>query len=111
MPATPRLALIGAGAMGSNHARVIAESGTAELAVIIDTDATRGQALADPLGCSFLVDFEGARACDAALVAPPTRLHGEQSTVLLGLDTPLLVEKPLAPQIQESRALVDESRR
>ena len=34
--ALPRIALVGAGAMGSNHARVIAESDVAELGLVID---------------------------------------------------------------------------
>jgi len=109
--ASPRIALIGAGAMGSNHARVIAESGVAELGVIIDTDTTRGRALADQLGCPFSTDLDAARACDAAVLATPTRLHAEQASSLLELSKPLLVEKPLAPHIDESRALVNESAR
>ena len=109
--ALPRLALVGVGAMGSNHARVIAESGIAELGVIIDTDTARGTALAEQLGCSFAVELDAARTCDAAVLATPTRLHTQQASSLLELGKPLLVEKPLTPRIDESRALVDESRR
>ena len=108
---SPRLALIGVGAMGSNHARVIAESGIAELGVIIDTDTARGTALAEQLGCSFAVELDAARTCDAVVLATPTRLHAQQAIALLALGKPLLVEKPLTPQIDESRTLVDESRR
>jgi predicted dehydrogenase len=97
--------------MGSNHARVIAESGSAELGVIIDTDEARGTALANQLGCSFSVDMAAAEACDAAVIATPTRLHTEQATALLGLGTPLLVEKPLTPHLEETRALIEASRR
>jgi predicted dehydrogenase len=109
--ALPRIALIGAGAMGSNHARVIAESGIAELGVIIDTDRPRGTALAEQLGCPFSTELDTARMCDAAVLATPTRLHAEQAASLLELGKPLLVEKPLAPHIDESRALVDNSAR
>jgi len=81
------------------------------MAVIIDTDASRGRVLADQLGCSFSAGLDAALACDAAVLATPTRLHAEQARALLELGKPLLVEKPLTPQIHESRALVDESRR
>ena len=108
--AVPRLALVGAGAMGSNHARVIAESDVADLAVLIDTDAARGKPLADRLGCGFDTSFDAARGCDGAVIATPTRTHVEQALALLELGVPLLVEKPLAPDIEQSRAIVELSR-
>lgn len=104
--ATPRLALVGAGAMGSNHARVISESGIAELAVVIDTDASRGRALAELFGCDFSPHLEAARASDAAVLATPTRTHPQHAAALLEFGLPLLVEKPLAPGVAESRAMV-----
>ena len=106
----PRLALVGAGAMGSNHARVIAESDVADLAVLIDTDPARGRPLADRLGCAFDTSFEAARGCDGAVIATPTRAHAEQALALLEIGVPLLVEKPLAPDIGQSQAIVDVSR-
>ena len=48
MAAIPRIALIGAGSMGSNHARVLAETDDAELAIVIDNDVERARQLADP---------------------------------------------------------------
>ncbi|HEX6539953.1 MAG TPA: Gfo/Idh/MocA family oxidoreductase, partial [Candidatus Dormibacteraeota bacterium] len=104
--ARPRLALVGAGAMGGNHARVIAESDVAELAVIVDTDPSRGRGLADRFGCTFSTDLAAATGCDAAVVATPTRTHDEQAAALLDAGLPLLIEKPLAPGIEASRATV-----
>ena len=92
--------------MGSNHARVIAESDVAELGVIIDTDLPRATALADRFGCQASPDLAVAADCDAAVVATPTRVHSEQAGALLELGLPLLVEKPLAPSAAESRAMV-----
>ena len=102
----PRLALVGVGSMGSNHARVIAESAEAELAMIIDTDATRAERLARTYGCEHAVDLAAAARCDAAVVATPTRLHAEQARALLDMKLPLLVEKPLTPCIDETLALI-----
>jgi predicted dehydrogenase len=102
----PRLALVGVGSMGSNHARVIAESAGAELALIIDTDATRAERLARTYGCEHAADLSAAARCDAAVVATPTRLHAEQARTLLDMNLPLLVEKPLTPCIDETRELV-----
>ena len=108
--ALPRLAVVGAGAMGSNHARVIAESNVAALGVVIDTDAARGKPLAERLECAFDTDLDAARGCDGVVIATPTRTHHDQAMALLELGTPLLIEKPMAPDIAESRAIVQTSR-
>lgn len=108
--AVPRLALVGAGAMGSNHARVIADADIAELAVIIDTDPVRGHALAERFGTTYSSELDAAHGCDGVVIATPTRAHPEQAGPLLELGMPLLVEKPLAPGIEESRAMVDSAR-
>jgi predicted dehydrogenase len=93
--------------MGSNHARVIAESPDAELDVIVDTDAPRAARLAAQYGCRHAADLSAAAGCDAAVVATPTRLHAEQARVLLEMNLPLLVEKPLTPSIGDTRLVVD----
>jgi predicted dehydrogenase len=93
--------------MGSNHARVIAESPDAELAMIVDTDGARAARLASTYGCPHSPDLAAAAFCDAAVVATPTRLHAEQARALLEMNLPLLVEKPLTPAIGDTRLLVD----
>ena len=106
MGARARIALVGAGAMGANHARVISESDSADLAVIIDTDRERVRPLAERLGCDFSEDLEAAARCDAAIIATPTAFHEGAARVLLELGKPILVEKPVTPDIETSRALV-----
>lgn len=93
--------------MGSNHARVIAESADAELAMIIDTDSARAERLASTYGCEHSGDLSSAHTCDAAVLATPTGLHAEQARQLIDMRLPLLVEKPLTPCIEETRALVE----
>ncbi len=102
----PRLALVGVGTMGANHARVIAESADADLAMIIDTDSARAERLASTYGCPHAPELAAASGCDAAVVATPTALHAQQAMVLLEMGLPLLVEKPITPCIEESRRLV-----
>ncbi len=93
--------------MGANHARVIAESDDADLAVIIDTDRERVRPLADRLGCDFAEDLEAAAGCDAAVIATPTALHLGAARALLELGKPILVEKPVTPDLESSRALIE----
>ncbi|HYL70511.1 MAG TPA: Gfo/Idh/MocA family oxidoreductase, partial [Candidatus Dormibacteraeota bacterium] len=104
--ALPRIALVGAGAMGSNHARVIAESGVAELGVVIDIDADRARSLGERFGCPTATDVDAASSCDAAVVATPTSLHLPHARQLLDAGKPLLVEKPIAPALAQTRELV-----
>jgi predicted dehydrogenase len=92
--------------MGANHARVISESDSADLAVIIDTDCERVRPLAERLGCAFSEDLDAAAACDAAVIATPTAFHEGAARVLLELGKPILVEKPVTADLETSRALV-----
>ena len=92
--------------MGANHARVISESDGADLAVIIDTDPERVRPLADRLGCAFAEDLDAAVDCDAVVIATPTAFHESAARALLELGKPILVEKPVTPDLEATRALV-----
>ncbi len=107
MTQTTKVAVIGAGNMGANHARVVALSGRAELAVIIDTDAERAASLASPLGARSSTDPNAALDCDAVIVAGPTEVHLDLAMPLLRAGMPCLVEKPLADDLDSVRALID----
>ena len=106
MAAIPRIALIGAGSMGRNHARVLAETGEAELAIVIDIEVERARQLADLYGCGFATDIEAAASCDAAVVATPTALHLPHARELIDFGKPVLVEKPVTPNIEATRAVI-----
>ena len=92
--------------MGANHARVIAESDGADLAVIIDTDPERVRPLADRLGCAFAEDLDAAAGCDAVVIATPTAFHEVAARALLELGKPILVEKPVTPELETTRSLI-----
>ena len=109
--ATPlRIALVGSGSMGRNHARVIATGARSELAAVIDPHEESGRAVADQHGSSWQPDLEGIAAFDAVVIAAATEAHHELATSVIEAGLPLLVEKPLAPSLEQSRDLVDASR-
>jgi len=95
--------------MGANHARVIAECPDADLAVIVDTDAMRAEALASTVNCRYASDFSAVQGCDAAVIATPTRLHAAQAAAVFELAMPVLVEKPLTPNIVATRTLLEDA--
>lgn len=102
-----QVALIGAGQMGASHARVIAESTRAELAVVVDIDAVAAERLARTYGCRFSADLADALQCDAAVVAGSTASRMACVPSLLRAGMPSLVEKPFAPSLAELDQLLE----
>src|SRR5580658_5846309 len=97
-----RVAVVGAGSFGKNHVRVVRESTRAELKFVVDTDPAReGATTAD------YRDVMGH--VDAAILAVPTILHAEIGCALLEAGIDVLVEKPIAPTLDEASRLVDAS--
>jgi len=96
-----RIALVGAGQMGSSHARVIAESAVAELAVVIDVNAEAAKRLADRYEALASTDLIDAENCDAVVVAGSTSARMECVQPLVEAGCPLLVEKPFAPTLAQ----------
>ena len=92
-----RIAVIGAGQFGQNHCRVVRQSARAELIAVVDIDPARGD----------LADFrELAGRVDAAIVATPTSVHAEIGCWLLEHGIDVLVEKPIAPDLESAGRLV-----
>lgn len=104
-----RIALVGAGAMGNLHARVISESVRARLYAVVDPDITRAEAIADQVGCLATSDLEVAARSDAVIVATPTETHHDVAMALLAAGKPLLIEKPLAADYGEVLAITKEA--
>lgn len=105
--AKPRLAVVGAGQFGKNHCRVIHESEGAELVAVVDIDATRAAEVASLYGGLPLTDYRelGGRV-DAAVVAAPTSAHEQIGCFLVDAGIDVLVEKPLAPDVESADRLV-----
>lgn len=96
-----RLALVGAGQMGSSHARIIAESAIAELAVVIDVDAEAAKRVAGTYDSVPSTNLADALDCDGVIIAGSTAARMECVLPLLEAGLPMLVEKPFAPSLAE----------
>ena len=104
-----KLALVGAGSMGLNHARVISQSGRVELGVVIDSDPARAAAAAALSGAITSSEIEAAVRCDAAVVATPTPSHEAIAVPLLAAGLPLLVEKPITGDLASTERVIQAS--
>jgi len=100
----PRIAVVGAGAFGRNHVRVIEQSEHADLSGVLDPDPK----VAADLGCpSFTTLEELAASSDAAVVSTPTVTHADIGCRLMELGLDVLIEKPLAHDPSAGRRLVE----
>lgn len=106
-----RVAVVGAGEFGRNHARVYREMDSAELAGIFDTDGVRAAAVAQEFGTrAFQTLEELCGSVDAASVAVPTLAHAPVGCRLMALGMDVLVEKPIAANVGEADQLLAASR-
>lgn len=107
-----RVAIVGAGVMGANHARIARVQSDVQIDLIVDRDSTRGSRLAESLGAQYAPDLRDiSRDIDAAIVATPTTDHAEVASALLRRDIHVLVEKPLAPDVAACADIGREAKR
>jgi predicted dehydrogenase len=108
----PRIAVIGAGAFGQNHCRVVHESSRAQLAAIVDPDTARANDAASRYRTVALADARDLPGkIDAAIIAAPTTLHSEIGCQLLEAGIDVLVEKPIASDLASADRLIDAASR
>ncbi len=109
-----RVGLIGVGAMGRNHLRILSELDGTQLVAVCDSDAGAVEAVGRkhsiPGYASWDEMLERERL-DAAIVAVPTRFHLEAGLAALEHGLHVLIEKPIATNLEEGRMLVDAARR
>ncbi len=108
-----RVGVIGAGVMGTNHARVLAGLPGVALVGIVDPLAEHRQRAVDLIGCTTFATLEqmlGA-GVDAVTIAAPTHLHHEIALACIARNIHVLVEKPIASTVQEGREIVAAARR
>ncbi len=106
-----RLALVGAGAMGANHARVVATEPGVELACVVDTEPGRARRLAERYGAAWNTDLAAVLDADGIIVATPPETHVGVALEVIAAGRPVLVEKPVATDPDSVAMLVEMSRR
>jgi predicted dehydrogenase len=101
------VAVVGVGEFGRNHARVYDELPHAELVGVYDRDAEKARAVASEFKTRAFGDLDELRGLvKAASVAVPTEAHGEVGGRLLGMGIDVLVEKPMAANLEQADALL-----
>ncbi len=86
---------------------MVHESGRAQLCAVVDTDAARAAEFATLYNAEPLADAHTlAGKVDAAIVAVPTSWHEPVALALLEAGIDVLVEKPIAPDLQAADRLI-----
>lgn len=106
-----RVALVGAGRIGSEHAKVVRDHPEVDDLVIADVDAGRADAVAKELGVRS-ADIDSAMAqADAVVITAATQAHPALLRAAAERGVPAFCEKPIAPDVDGSVQLVNELRR
>jgi predicted dehydrogenase len=98
--------------MGSNHARVFADLPGVRLVGVADPDGKQCDFVFRALGCPAFSGVEPllAAGVDAVTIAAPTHLHRELALCCIEQGVHVLVEKPIAPSVEEGRTIIAAAR-
>ena len=105
-----RLAIVGAGGMGSFHARSLAALPGVEIVAVADTNLTAAQSLSAAVGGTPTADGMSVAAMadlDGLVIASPEDTHEPLVHAALAEGTGILCEKPLAVGAAACRRIVD----
>ena len=103
-----RIGVVGVGALGRHHARILGELDSVELVGVADSDAEQARAIAEQCHTQCMHDYrELIGHVDAVSIAVPTSVHLPVGSEFLKREIPVLIEKPLAGCVSEARQLVD----
>jgi predicted dehydrogenase len=102
-----RVGVVGTGAFGKHHARVYASLPDTVLSGVADTHPGRAREVAEAFGTRAYpayTDLFGK--VDAVSIATPTTLHAEIGEHFLKEGIHVLVEKPIAPSLEDADRLM-----
>src|SRR5437762_7999456 len=108
-----RVGVVGAGVMGSNHARVFAGLPDISLVGVVDPLPAHRTRAMELVNCRTFASLDEliAEGVDAITVAAPTHLHHEIALACIARNIHVLVEKPIASTVEEGEEIVAAARR
>jgi predicted dehydrogenase len=107
-----RIAVVGTGGWGEQHARIFSRRPDTELVGVLGRDAERTAARAAAYGTTPFTDLDEMLAVarpDLVTVCLPNEAHFAPTLRLLRAGVPLLVEKPLVFELAEADELIAEA--
>ena len=107
-PQPIRIGVIGVGNMGQHHTRVLSLLKDVTLVGVADINVERGLDIASKYRVRFFEDYRDLLPhVEAVCVAVPTRLHHVVGITCLQAGIHVMIEKPIAANINEAESLVN----
>lgn len=104
---TLKVAVVGVGALGRHHARILAEMDGVDLVAVAEPNEEQGRSVASACGCDWTDDFRTLlKRVDAVSIVVPTFLHRQVGEAFLSHSVPVLMEKPLTANVADGEVLV-----
>ena len=110
MASSIKVAVLGVGSLGQNHARIykdLHQKGQIELIGVFDTNHEQAKSIAAKYGTIALNSLEEAASADALSIVTPTITHHQLAKSLLEKGKHLLIEKPMTDNVNEAAELVN----
>jgi len=107
------IALVGCGGMAASYRHRYTEIPDARLALLIDADAGVAEQAAREHGvANWGMSFEAALSpeIDIVDISTPNFLHAPQAIAAMKAGKHVLIQKPIAPTIEEAQAIVETAR-
>ncbi len=105
-----RIAVVGVGALGQHHARILSGMGDVELVGVVDSREERGLEIAQKHQTRWFARAEDVLGLvDGVVIAVPTVFHEEAAACFLQAGLGVLVEKPLAAELSTARRLQEQA--
>lgn len=103
-----RVAVIGVGALGRHHARILGDTPGTLLHAVVDVDAGRAAEIAAQHGAATSLTDAAALVgqVDAVTIASPTEAHHALAAMLLDAGIHVLVEKPMTTTLAQADDLI-----
>jgi predicted dehydrogenase len=106
-----RVAVIGVGALGRHHARILAELPDVRLVGIVDINEARAEEIGTTVKAPWFADASRVLGdVDAVTIAVPTESHLAVALPFLQRGIAVMVEKPLARDVAEAEGMIAAAR-
>jgi len=107
-----RFALLGVGSIGKVRRDAILKTPGCSMTAVVDLnkDVAKETAGSDAHVFDSLEEMLKADACDAVVISTPTNFHAEQAIACMESGKHVIVEKPMASNLEESKKMRDVSK-
>ncbi len=108
MSKSARVAVIGVGYLGRIHAKIYDSMPNVELVAVVDIDEEKARSVSRRYQCAgFTSSAQLPDDLDAVSIVVPTSMHLSVSRFFIEKGVHILLEKPIAPSVEEGREIVD----